>query len=358
MRLHFSLAILPLLLALGCTPLPPQDTSPKPPPGTFKALSLNTWHEGTQVPNGYESLVAEILASQADVIALSEIRNRDGVDFLRRCVAALNQAGQGTYYGISCEGDTAVLSRWPIQSITRIPGGDGVRAMVQMGAQSLAVYSVHLDYTHYACSLPRGYCDGSAAYPGWNLRDDGTGQPSPITDIAIIGRNNRASARQTAIRACLDDAGKLPADIPIVLMGDFNEPSHLDWIDGNKHRYDRHGVVYPWDTTRLLADHGFQDAYRVLQPSPLTHPGFTWPAVAGAGQQCSWLKLADERDRIDYVFFRGALAPKEAVVWGPEASSVRGATELEQTQDRFAMGTRHWPSDHKGVRVTFAFTAH
>lgn len=348
-----------LILAVACTPMQPVPAEPetKPVPGTVTALQLNIWQEGTQVPNGFQSLVDEVLASKADLIALSEVRNYQGVDFIARLTAALNQRGQGTFHGSYVGGDTAVLSRYPVKRAAVVPSGSAVKAEVDVNGQTVVVYSVHLDYTHYACYLPRGYQDASEQFPGWDLIDNGSGQPSPVTDLQAIRASNTASSRQRAIQHCIADAKAYGPATPMLLMGDFNEPSHLDWVEANKGLYDRHGVVYAWDTTRILEEGGFLDAYRVLHPSPLTHPGFTWPAVAGAGQQGAWLKLADERDRIDFVFYRGGLSPQEALVWGPEASSVKGATVLEATQDRFGMGTTNWPSDHKGVRVTFALPA-
>eukprot|EP00567_Pseudictyota_dubia_P013192 CAMPEP_0197437152 /NCGR_PEP_ID=MMETSP1175-20131217/4450_1 /TAXON_ID=1003142 /ORGANISM="Triceratium dubium, Strain CCMP147" /LENGTH=82 /DNA_ID=CAMNT_0042966601 /DNA_START=23 /DNA_END=267 /DNA_ORIENTATION=- len=82
-------------------------------------------------------------------------------------------------------------------------------------------------------------------------------------------------------------------------MGDFNEPSTLDWTQDTAHLADHNGLVYPWDTTERLKQHGFVDSYRELYPNPKTHPGFSWPAAAqGVGEtarKTDWIKGADER---------------------------------------------------------------
>jgi hypothetical protein len=69
--------------------------------------------------------------------------------------------------------------------------------------------------------------------------------------------------------------------------------------------------VYEWDTTLLLQRAGFIDSYREIYPDPLANPGYTWPTPCQSSpqekpQRTGWLDLADERDRIDYVFYKNS----------------------------------------------------
>ena len=64
----------------------------------------------------------------------------------------------------------------------------------------------------------------------------------------------------------------------MILGGDFNEPSHLDWIRETKDLYDHHGLIVPWTVPLMLDNAGFADAYRVRYPDVLNYPGFTFPA--------------------------------------------------------------------------------
>lgn len=38
----------------------------------------------------------------------------------------------------------------------------------------------------------------------------------------------------------------------VILGGDFNEPSHLDWTEATKDMRDHYGLVVPWDVSVML----------------------------------------------------------------------------------------------------------
>ncbi|MEM1260400.1 MAG: endonuclease/exonuclease/phosphatase family protein [Bacteroidota bacterium] len=84
--------------------------------------------------------------------------------------------------------------------------------------------------------------------------------------------------------------------IPMVLGGDMNTLSHLDWNDGTKNRHN--GLVVPWYATKVLEDIGLTDSYREIHPNPNWHPGITWDS-----------KDAEDSHRIDYIFYKGGLRP-------------------------------------------------
>ena len=65
--------------------------------------------------------------------------------------------------------------------------------------------------------------------------------------------------------------------------------------------------------------------------------------------------IADERDRIDYVFYHPhpSVVLKEAVIFGPDGSIVKSRRVKETSRDRFLLPLGVWPTDHKGLLVTF-----
>ena len=78
----------------------------------------------------------------------------------------------------------------------------------------------------------------------------------------------------------------IESDHPIILTGDFNEPSHLDWTsrsakDGMD-RWVKNPTGVPlrakvrWAGSRWLANEGLVDAYRKAHPDELAKPGITW----------------------------------------------------------------------------------
>lgn len=367
---------------------------------------------------------------------------------------------------LSLDADTAIISKYPIvdeQVVHRTIENCIVRSLVQISPQRppVAVYSVHLEYRAYSCYLPRGYNSHSTTFPGWNpilrLQKESTTSDettpavcppttlsylfwnslgtlyglvvgdrtksqmdlNPITDTETIHKDNLSSGRPDAIERILEDVERLPVNphymkfsgitIPVIIMGDFNEPSALDWTDTTKFTAGHNGVVYPWETTQRMLNAGYMDSYRQLHPNPLTHPGYTWPAAAkGKGslhaETTGWIRNADERDRIDFIFYKNhpiqiqdqqlsldlssssssssSLHPVDAWLVGTpvmvvgdklvdESMESRRTAEKDEkksndsvaTSDGAASGSRQdkvslkagsfWPSDHRAVMTVF-----
>lgn len=63
---------------------------------------------------------------------------------------------------------------------------------------------------------------------------------TPVTDKAEIEKANNESLRDESIRLLIEDATKSDADF-VILGGDFNEPSHLDWTEETKGLWDHNG---------------------------------------------------------------------------------------------------------------------
>lgn len=143
----------------------------------------------------------------------------------------------------------------------------------------------------------------------------------------------------------------------VVLGGDFNEPSHLDWIRETKDLYDHNGMIIPWTVTLLLDNNGFIDTYRTKYPDVQKYPGFTFPSDNPLMdvKRLTWAPKSDERDRIDYIFYYPdkRLKLKDAVIFGPKGSIVKSERVVETSSDRFIEPLDVWPTDHKGLLVTF-----
>lgn len=243
-----------------------------------------------------------------------------------------------------------MLSKHPItDSLTVFPEKDDhgsiYRLTSSVNGHKVAVYTSHLDYLDCAYYNARGY-DGS------------TWKEIPIpASVEEIMKVNVASQRDDAIRMFITQAEKdLAAGYKVIIGGDFNEPSHRDWIEKNKNLYDHNGFVVPWTVTTLLEEAGFIDSYRKIYPNPLTHPGFTYPSdnPAKTPEKITWAPKADERDRIDFIFYKGeGLDARKAVIFGPKGSIVRAQRVQETSKDKFLLPLDVWPTDHKGLLVTF-----
>ena len=315
----------------------------------FTVLQWNIWQEGTVIPGGYDAIVNEIARLRPDFVTLSEVRNYENTNFTARLVQSLKEKGE-TYYSFYTY-DTGLLSRYPItDSLTVFPEkndhGSIYRLTADMNGQKIAVYTAHLDYLDDAYYNVRGY-DGST----WKEI------PIPQTVCEVLEVNDR-SLRDDAIRSFLAEAREdIDKGRIVILGGDFNESSHLDWIRETKDLYDHHGLIVPWTVPLMLDNAGFADAYRVRYPDVLNYPGFTFPADNPliAVEKLTWAPKADERDRIDYVFFypNQQLEVEDVVIFGPKGSIVCGRREEENSKDSFLLPQGVWTTDHKAVLVKF-----
>lgn len=166
--------------------------------------------------------------------------------------------------------------------------------VASVNGQQIAVYTAHLDYLNDAYYNVRGY-DGST----WKEI------PIPETVQEVLAIND-ASQRDDAIREFVKAAKKDIAEGRMVILGgDFNEPSHLDWTRETKDLYDHNGLIVPWTVPLILDNNGFVDAYRTLYPNVLDYPEFTFPSdnEKVPTQKLAWAPKLDERDRIDYIFY-------------------------------------------------------
>lgn len=315
----------------------------------FKVLQFNIWQEGTVVKGGFDAVADEILRSGADFVTLSEVRNYHGTRFCDRIVEALKKR-EATFYSFYSD-DSGLLSRYPISdSSTVYPLSDDrgsiYRMVTRKGDREFAVYTAHLDYRNCAYYDVRGY-NGNT----WEKQE-------PVVEVDSILALNRASVRDDAMACFLREAEKDRAAGRIVILGgDFNEPSHLDWTEATKDMRDHHGAVVPWDVSVMLEKAGYRDAYRTVFPDPVTHPGFTCPADCPdiALEKLVWSPEADDRDRIDFIMFAPSegLSVTDVTIVGPKGDVVRGKRVTEETADPIVEPLAVWPTDHKGVLATF-----
>lgn len=221
-----------LLLIILCMLTPYYATAQKQ--NEFTVLQWNIWQEGTMIEGGFEAIADEVAQVDADIVFFSEVRNYNGTFFISRIIEALKKRGK-TYYGEHNPLDVGILSKYNIsqQEIIYPNSGCGsiLKATIGIAGHTIAVYSAHLDYKNYACYLPRGY-NGST----WKK------MTQPVHNADSILAANRIAFREEAIEVFIENARQDIAEGAIVLLGgDFNEPSHLDWQEDTKDLWDHMG---------------------------------------------------------------------------------------------------------------------
>jgi endonuclease/exonuclease/phosphatase family metal-dependent hydrolase len=285
------------------------------------AMTLNIWGGGLHAGYRIEDVAAAVRASGADVVALQEAWPPDGAGCASETCAShapslackLARALAFHCHDLISPGEpgqNAILSRFPI--VGQAAGPLGVR--IDVRGREIAVLNLHLPDSPYQPYQLLGIAYGDA----------------PRLDSAAEAVGAAAAARGREVDRALRQIALL-GDAPVIVMGDFNEPSHRDWTP----RAAAAGAApmhVLWPSVKRLEDAGFVDAYRAVRPDEVRDPGATWTALPDP---------LERPERIDFVLARGL-----RVVW----AGVVG--ERAETAD---IVVRPWPSDHRGVAAALTF---
>ncbi|ELP62895.1 HAD-IA family hydrolase [Streptomyces turgidiscabies] len=267
----------------------------------LRVLSWNLWLGGTQVADHREKQLKVITETGADVVGLQETHGTSAQELAEALGWHHHQAGP----------NLGVISRYPISARLGDPdvgfyGATGVRIRLD-GGLAADVWSAHLD---------------CAPYGPYDSHFDGL----PAAELVA-----RESGRLEQLREILRRISDSAADgsTPVVLVGDFNTPSHLDWP----------GVA--WPVTKAAEEAGLRDSYREAHPDAVRDPGHTWSPIHVDHEDGSGRR--EPQDRIDFVLHngRGLRVLDSRVV-------VSGAVRLWPD-----VADNDWPSDHAAVLTTF-----
>ncbi|WP_129668905.1 discoidin domain-containing protein [Phytoactinopolyspora endophytica] len=85
-------------------------------------------------------------------------------------------------------------------------------------------------------------------------------------------------------------------DAPVIIGGDMNTQSHLDWSEQFADAAGHEGMVLDWPVMRAFDEAGFVDSYRYANPDAARYPGRTWAPAHS---------FMYSPTRIDYILTRG-----------------------------------------------------
>lgn len=299
-------------------------------------LSYNLWAGGTNIQNYHAKQIRFLLSINADIVGVQESTTTDEVTGERTNHTTRLAEALGWYH-FQSNRSIGVLSRYPLTEVygeidpveipvandTGSPGG-GVRVNLNGASdtkQELNIWSAHLHYTPYG---PYDFC----FY--------GNTSEEVLENEAFSGREGQMRAIIERITPQLDNA----VETPVVLVGDMNAPSHLDWTDALSEKHCGVGGNFPWPTSELPTAAGLVDSFRVAKPNPVEVPGDTWSPVYPFNEGDEGPE--EPQDRIDFVYGSGGLVVEwsEILVVG-EPRPVPNVEENEWTSDHAAVLTRY-----------------
>jgi endonuclease/exonuclease/phosphatase family metal-dependent hydrolase len=274
-------------------PLPEWDGKP------LRVLAWNIWHGGRRKgrDEGVQRVVDVINDCDADIVLMQEtygsgprISGRLGFEYFLR------------------SSNLSVMSRFPIKEVHRLGpsfrfGGATIQLRPGLGVQAYSLWINHLP------SVQQQLAAGASAQ-----------------ELASADAKTRGSEMKRILVELLPHIGTTP-QMPIVIGGDFNSGSHLDWTEAAAQLPNHHGRVVAWPVSSAMRAAGFTDTYRAAHSSPIEFPGMTWSPEF----------LESHQDRIDYVYVRD------------------GAWEVLDSEV-LSTHVDGWPSDHAAVLTTMQLT--
>ncbi|ETN82293.1 endonuclease/exonuclease/phosphatase family protein [Necator americanus] len=130
--------------------------------------------------------------------------------------------------------------------------------------------------------------------------------------------------------------------LPVIVAGDLNTPSHLDWIESTRKQHG--GWIVKWPVTKQFEEAGFHDAYRTLHPDANAHPGHTWSPIQRFSKDWEYRFIPEPQDRLDYVFLSGPIRPINATLYC-------GTKPLTDISMDGKYKRNDYPSDHYALIV-------
>ncbi len=234
-------------------------------------MTWNIWHGGTHVELKRSS---DTLYSMTENIVKVLKHNESDILFMQETYCCGMDIAKRAGYDYSTRGSSnlSIHSKYPIiESINVFKNFNSHAAVIDVNGQKIMCVNVWLHY------LPNYFQDIKTKSPDSLILGEGTTRLKEITSIL----NEIDSLKKTY-------------NMPILIGGDFNSGSHLDWVESTKKFH--FNKIVEWPVSKAMIDNGFNDSFRACNPDPTKTLDGT----------CGYLpNINSKPDRIDYIYFKG-----------------------------------------------------
>lgn len=250
------------LLFVGCS---------GPKSKTIKVMTWNIWHgglHGTEA-DGFKK-------DSVNTINVYKVIHQEAPDVLlmqETYCCGMEIAEQAGYpHSVRASSNLSIHSKYPIMDTLKIFNPFNAHAVViDVEGQELLFVNTWLHY------LPDSFKGIKTMSPDSLIANEG---PTRLKEI-------------TAIISAVDRL-KTSLKIPVIIGGDFNSPSHLDWVESTKEFH--YGKVVAWPVSTLMQERDYIDSFREAHPDPTQTLEGTWGYLS---------PREIISDRIDFVYYKG-----------------------------------------------------
>lgn len=273
----------------------------------LKIMTFNISAETLCINNNSKKIIDIIKKINPDILGIQETKCHDEIKNIYTDIKLYDLISKelNFYYEFNDKTHTVIFTKYPIIHSTEKYKG----IIIKVQNNNIGVFNIHLTDEPYQ------------PFQILNI---------PYGDYSFISSEQEAInqanlARKEEIKKIMNEINEINEKYnltTIIILGDFNEPSHRDWTD--KAMYTGiHPLKVEFPSVKTFEDNGFIDSYRHLYPDNVKFPGSTWPTNS-----------KDKNDRIDYILVK---------------SNIFEITEAD------IIGEKHfalWPSDHRACVCT------
>jgi len=255
------LYILSMLLLIGCS---------GPKTNSVSIMTWNIWHGGL-----HGDKANDFKKDSANTVNVLKVINQESPDilFMQETYCCGMEIAKQAGYQYSWRGSSnlSIHSKYPIVDTIEIYRSFNSHAVtIDIKGQHILCVNIWLHY------LPDFFQDIKTMTPDSLIQGEGTTRLKEITAIMK-----------------LVDSLEQSLNIPVIIGGDFNSGSHLDWGENTREwHYDK---VVEWPVSKLMFQNGYTDSFREAKPDPTKTLEGTW----------GFLSEEIISDRIDYIYYKG-----------------------------------------------------
>jgi len=242
----------------------------KQEPKTISLMTWNIWNGGIEGRHALDSEEDE--KNTVNILKVIQQQDPDIIFMQETYCCGMDIAKQAGYpYSSRGSSNLSIHSKYPIiDSVEIFDSFNSFGVIIDVDGEKVLCVDVWLHY------LPDYFEDIKTMSP----------------DSLIFGEKATRHREISIILKEVDSLEKV-LQMPIILSGDFNSGSHLDWVESTRAaHYDK---VVEWPVSKTMLDNDYTDTFREANPDPTKTLDGTW----------GFLSDNIISDRIDFIYYKG-----------------------------------------------------
>lgn len=257
---------LPLLISILLLSGPRGSTQEN----TFSIMTWNIWHGGLH--GSAEHNFAKDSSHTINTIKIIQEANPDILLMQETYCCGMNIArAAGLPYSWRASSNLSIHSRYPIvDTLHLFKPFNSMGIVVNINGTDVYVFNLWLHY------LPDYMVNAATQTPYQMVADEKDTRWNEIEQITEAIKN----------------IAPVTPNTPVIIGGDFNSGSHLDWTEASKPLH--YNKKVDWPVSQVMLNNGYVDSFRKLHPDPYAEPAVT----------NRFLDKEILSDRIDYIYYK------------------------------------------------------